>query len=45
MKIGTKARLYSPSSLGYGIQGGGSRIPPYANLIFDIELVDAKKIN
>ena len=36
---GSKATLLVPSSIGYGERGGGS-IPPYAPLIFDVELVD-----
>lgn len=36
---GSKATLLVPSSIGYGERGGG-KIPPYAPLIFDVELVD-----
>lgn len=36
---GSKATLLIPSSLGYGERGGGT-IPPYAPLVFDVELVD-----
>lgn len=36
---GEKARLIIPSSLAYGAQGGGSAIPPYNPLIFDVELL------
>lgn len=36
---GSKATLLIPSSLGYGERGGGA-IPPYAPLVFDVELVD-----
>ncbi|NGM64883.1 FKBP-type peptidyl-prolyl cis-trans isomerase [Sphingobacterium sp. SGR-19] len=36
---GTKATLLVPSSIGYGERGGG-KIPPYAPLVFDVELVD-----
>lgn len=40
MKVGDKWRLYIPSHLGYGPQGPpGGPIPPYATLIFDIELL------
>jgi FKBP-type peptidyl-prolyl cis-trans isomerase FkpA len=38
---GTKATLYIPSGLGYGTNGNGL-IPPNANLIFDVELIDVK---
>ncbi len=42
MKIGEKRRVFIPSKLGYGAHGAGGAIPPHANLIFDIELFDAK---
>lgn len=37
---GGKATLLIPSNLGYGEQGGGGDIPPYAPLVFQVELVD-----
>lgn len=37
MKVGDKIRLFIPSHLGYGEQGGGP-IPPNADLIFDLEI-------
>jgi len=41
MKVGDKWRLYIPSQLAYGAQGPpGGPIPPFAMLIFDIELLD-----
>ncbi len=39
MRVGDKATLLIPSKLGYGPQGRGS-IPPNADLIFEVELVD-----
>lgn len=42
MKVGEKRRLYIPARLGYGARGAGDRIPPHADLIFDVELI---KIN
>jgi FKBP-type peptidyl-prolyl cis-trans isomerase len=39
MKIGEKATLIFPSSLGYGTQGSGTTIRPYAPLLFEIEIV------
>ena len=39
---GTKATLYIPSSLGYGMNGYPPDIPANANLVFDVELIDFK---
>jgi FKBP-type peptidyl-prolyl cis-trans isomerase len=39
MKKGEIRRLYIPSQLGYGEAGAGS-IPPNANLIFEVELLE-----
>lgn len=41
LKKGAKAILYIPSSLAYGAQGAGGDIKPNANLIFEVEIVDA----
>jgi cyclophilin family peptidyl-prolyl cis-trans isomerase len=40
MNFGDKAIFYIPSHLGYGMQGAGDLIPPNANLIFEIELLE-----
>lgn len=42
MKEGAKYRFYIPQELGYGARGAGSSIPPYAALIFDVELIKVK---
>ncbi len=39
MKVGDKHRLFIPSHLGLGPQGGGP-IPPNSELIFDIEIIE-----
>lgn len=40
MKKGGKARAIIPSSIGYGAAEPGGRIPPYATLVFDIQMID-----
>lgn len=42
MKEGAKYRFFIPYQLGYGARGAGASIPPYAALIFDVELVAVK---
>ena len=39
MSIGAKFRFFIPFDLAYGAQGAGGSIPPYAALIFDVELI------
>ena len=39
MKVGGLRRLIVPAELAYGRTGAGTRIPPNATLVFDIELV------
>lgn len=43
MKKGGKRRLYIPARLGYGQTGSPPQIPPNADLIFDIEMLDIGK--
>ena len=42
MTKGSKAKLIIPQQIGYGPQGAGQSIPPYAGLIFEVELIDFK---
>lgn len=39
MGEGAKYRFYIPYLLGYGESGAGEMIPPYATLVFDVELI------
>jgi FKBP-type peptidyl-prolyl cis-trans isomerase FkpA len=41
MKVGGKRTLVIPAAMGYGADGAGP-IPPNANLIFDVELLDVR---
>ena len=42
LRVGDHAILVIPSKLGYGAKGAGDVIPPDANLIFVVEVVDVK---
>ena len=42
MKIGGKRTLLIPSTMGYGARGAGGVIPPNADLVFEVELLDVK---
>ena len=43
MKVGDRVRVFIPSALAYGKEGfGNGVIPPDADLVFEIEIVDAE---
>jgi len=42
MNFGDKVTLFIPSNLGYGENGAGGVIPPNANLIFELEVLETQ---
>ena len=40
MKIGGQRIISIPSDMGYGSRGAGNVIPPNADLIFEVELLE-----
>ncbi|SFX75788.1 FKBP-type peptidyl-prolyl cis-trans isomerase [Marinospirillum alkaliphilum] len=40
MKVGGRRRLWVPAELAYGERRMGDSIPPHANLVFEIELLE-----
>ena len=39
MTVGDKFRFFIPQDLAYGARGAGGSIPPYAALVFEVELI------
>ena len=42
MQEGAKHRFFIPYGLAYGERGAGAQIPPFAALVFDVELIQVK---
>ena len=42
MTEGSKYRFFIPYTLGYGERGAGASIPPFAALVFDVELIEGQ---
>ena len=40
LSLGAVARIYCPARFGYGTDGGGRAVPPNADLVFEVELVE-----
>jgi len=43
MPVGSKWKIFIPQDLAYGPRGAGGEIPPYAALIFEMELLEIVK--
>jgi FKBP-type peptidyl-prolyl cis-trans isomerase len=43
MKVGGKRKLMIPPQLGYGTRGAGGVIPPNAELVFEVQLLEIRK--
>jgi FKBP-type peptidyl-prolyl cis-trans isomerase FkpA len=45
MNVGGKRMLYIPSDLGYGVTGSAGVIPPNADLVFEVELLEVEGVD
>jgi peptidylprolyl isomerase len=40
MRVGGVRKLFVPAQLGYGERGSGTKVPPHADLVFEVELLE-----
>jgi FKBP-type peptidyl-prolyl cis-trans isomerase FklB len=43
MPVGSKFKLFLPSTIAYGANGAGGVIKPFSTLVFEVELLEIVK--